>query len=325
MNTRLASIAMALLLALVAVLAGVRTGNKVLDTDEAVYQRTLREMRHGVGYYKAMSDALVVKEGARPTSVRAIRPPTMFVVLRWFPESSWRWIVGLVYLAVLLAMARLGESFGELGPMIAVVLGGIWMIGASSYLYLHAELWGLPFFLAGLVALRRGHEKAAAILMGVAGIVRELYVLAIVVALFLSKRRGIWLVAGASLAGLFGLHYWLAHAFLSRTGHEVSLGNEPITLHSVLRFLSPGDRPFAFALGIAMLALGFAGIARNIRDRAARLVLPYAIVLLVAGIVATRSYWNLTYGPAVSTFVPGLFFRAGSPFPDGTQAPTPPP
>ena len=309
MSTRTAAIALAIALAVVAVITGLRTGNKVLDTDEAVYQRTLRLMRSGEGYYKAMSDSLVVKEGARPTSIRAIRPPTLFLVLRWFPESSWRWIVGLVYLAVLLAMARLGEPFKNLGAMVAVVLGGIWMIGASSYLYLHAELWGLPFFLAGLVALRRGHDKTAAILMGVACIVRELYVVAVVVALVLMKKRGAWIVALTSVALLFGLHYWLAHAFLSRGGHEVALGNEPITVHSVLRFLSPGDKPLAFGLGLAMLAFGFAGMVRNITDATARLLLPYATVLAIAGIIATRSYWNLTYGPAVSAFVPALFLH----------------
>jgi hypothetical protein len=233
--------------------------------------------------------------------------------------------VGLVYLAVLLAMARLGEPFGSLGPMIAVALGGIWMIGASSYLYLHAELWGLPFFLAGLVALRKGNERAAAILMGVACIVRELYVVGVVIALVLSKKRRIWLLALASLALLFGLHVWLSHAFLSRTGHEVALGNEPITFHSVLRFLSPGDKPLAFAIGIAMLVLGLAGIVRNLRDRAAQLVLPYAIVLSIAGVIATRSYWNLTYGPAVASFVPGLFFGSATTLAtDQPAAPAPP-
>jgi len=321
MNTRMATTALAVSLATVALINGVHTGSKVLDTDEAVYQRTLLSMRAGNGYYQAMSGALVVKEGARPTSVRAIRPPTMFLLLRWFPQSSWRWIVGLVYLAVLLAMARLGEPFGNSGAPIAVVLGGIWMIGASSYLYLHAELWGLPFFLAGLVAFRRGNERGAAILMGVAGVVRELFVLAVVIALFLGKKRRVWLVALGSLALLFGLHYWLAHGFLSRTGHEVSLGNEPITFHSVLRFLSPGDKPLAFGLGVGMLALGFAGVVRNLTDRAARLGLPYSIILLIAGIIATRSYWNLTYGPAVSAFVPALFSRGRSPLPDGTPAP----
>src|SRR2546423_537877 len=141
MKPRAASSVLAVALALVAVFAGLHTGNKVLDTDEDVYQRTLRSMRSGEGYYPAMRDALIVKEKARPSSVRAIRPPTLFLFLRWFPERSWRWLVGLIYLAVLLAIARLGEPYGRYGSIVATTAGGVWMIGASSYLYLHAELW----------------------------------------------------------------------------------------------------------------------------------------------------------------------------------------
>src|SRR5258708_4739127 len=165
MNPRKAAAVLAIAFAVISVFSGLHKGNKILDTDEAVYQRTLREMRTGRGYYRAMSDALVVKEGARPNSVRAIRPPTEFLLLRWLPEKSWRWVVGIVYLAVLLGLARLGEPYGRYGCLIAVVAGGVWMIGASSYLYLHAELWGLPFFVAGLVAVRRDDAPSAAALI----------------------------------------------------------------------------------------------------------------------------------------------------------------
>ena len=303
MNARAASTVIAVALAFVAVFAGLRTGNKVLDTDEAVYQRTLRSMRSGEGYFPAMRDALIVKEKARPTSVRAIRPPTLFLFLRWFPEGSWRWLVGLVYLAVLLSMARLGEPYGRYGAIVATLAGGIWMIGASSYLYLHAELWGLPFFLAGLLAVRRDDDVRAPALFAAATLIRELYGVGLLVGLVMSKRRRPWLLATAIVIALAGVHVWLAHSVLSPSGREVGLGNEPITIHSILRFLSPGDRSVAFALGIIMLAAGFAGIARNLRDRAAALLLPFGAIMLVAGVVATRAYWNLTYGPAVSAFV----------------------
>src|SRR5207247_2613662 len=118
MNPRKAAAVLAIAFAVVSVFSGLRTGNKVLDTDEAVYQHTLREMRAGRGYYRAMSDALVIKEGARPDSVRAIRPPTEFLLLRWLPEKSWRWVVGIVYLAVLIGLARLGEPYGPYGSLV---------------------------------------------------------------------------------------------------------------------------------------------------------------------------------------------------------------
>jgi hypothetical protein len=304
MNGRATVGLLALALGIVAVFAGLHTGNRVLDTDEAVYQRTLRSMRAGEGYYRAMSDSVAVKEGARPASVRAIRPPTLFLFLRWFPEKSWRWLVGIVFLAVLLALARIGEPYGRYGSTVATITGGIWMIGASSYLYLHAELWGLPFFLAGLLAVRRDDDVSGAAFMAAATVIRELFGLGLVIGLVVSKRRRPWLLATAVVIALAGAHAWLAHSVLSSTGHQVALGNEPITVRSVLRFLSPGDRDTAFALGLVMLVLGFIGMARNMRDRAARLLLPFAVALLIGGIVATRAYWNLTYGPAVSAFLP---------------------
>jgi hypothetical protein len=310
MNTRAASSLLAVALALVAVFSGLHTGNKVLDTDEAVYQHTLRSMRSGEGYYPAMRDALILKEQSRPTSVRAIRPPTLFLFLRWFPEGSWRWIVGLVYLGVLLAMARLGEPYGRYGSIVATAAGGVWMIGASSYLYLHAELWGLPFMLGGLLAARHDKNAKAATLIGAATVVRELFGLGLLLGILMSKRRRPWLVVSVFVVALTAVHVWLANSVLSPGGHEIGLGNEPITVHSILRFLSPGDRPVALVLGIAMLAAGFAGIARNLlQDRAASLLLPFAAILLVAGVVATRAYWNLTYGPAVTAFVPAALAR----------------
>jgi hypothetical protein len=310
MNARTTSTLLAVAFAVIALFAGLHTGNTVLDTDEAVYQRTLREMRTGAGYYRAMSDALAVKEGARPDSVRAIRPPTEFLLLRWLPTKSWRWVVGIVYLAVLLGLARLGEPYGQYGGLIAVVAGGVWMIGASSYLYLHADLWGLPFFVAGLVAARREDDVSAAVLIAAATIFRELYGLAFLIGLVMAKRRSVWLLATGVVVGLAGVHYWLARGVLAAHGHEVSLGNEPITFHSIVRFLSPGDRTAAFALGIGMLACGFVGLARNLHDRAARILLPFAIVLLPLGIIATRAYWNLTYGPAVSAFIAAAFVKS---------------
>ena len=81
MSSRVTAILLAVCLSIVAVVVGIRTGNKTLDTDEAVYQRTLRSMRSGEGYYRAMSDAVAIKEGTHPSSVRAIRPPTMFLIL----------------------------------------------------------------------------------------------------------------------------------------------------------------------------------------------------------------------------------------------------
>jgi hypothetical protein len=308
-NIRATTLIVAVAIAAIATASGIRTGKEVVDTDELVYQRTLRSMRNGEGYYRAMSDAVAAKEGSLPASPRAIRPPTLFLFLRWFPESSWRWIVGVVYLAILLAISRLGDPFGTYGGLIATVAGGVWVIGASAYLYLHAELWGLAFFVAGLVAARRRADGRASGLILAATAIRETYGLGLLVGALLAKRRKPWLIALAGAIVLGVLHAWLAGSVVSVSGHQVALGNEPRTFHAILRYLSPGDRTAAFVLGIAMLVLGFVGCGRSVRDPAARTLLPFAVVMLVGSVLATRTYWNLTYAPAVSAFIPAALSK----------------
>src|SRR5438067_6275990 len=90
-----AAVAIVAVFAVVAVAVGLHTGYRQVDVDELVYRRTLVAMHHGAGYYRAMSHALVRKEGAPPTEVRSIRPPTMFLLLYGLPASSWRWVVGI--------------------------------------------------------------------------------------------------------------------------------------------------------------------------------------------------------------------------------------
>src|SRR5213593_1771219 len=108
-TSHVAGVALSVAIALVATISGLRTGYAKQDVDEAVYRNTLLSMRQGEGYYPAMRDALVLKENRPPRSVRAIRPPTTFLLLRWFPPASWRWIAGLAYVGVLLGAWRLGR------------------------------------------------------------------------------------------------------------------------------------------------------------------------------------------------------------------------
>ena len=72
-------VALALVVALGALTlaVGLRASTSQSDIDELVYRRTLVSMNHGDGYYAAMRKALVRKEGAPPTQVRSVRPPTM--------------------------------------------------------------------------------------------------------------------------------------------------------------------------------------------------------------------------------------------------------
>lgn len=292
----------------VAVLAGVRTGYKTMDVDEAVYRQTIRSMKDGAGYYRAMSDALVVKEGVPPSEARAIRPPTLFLFLRWIPEPAWRYVVGLVYAAVLLLAWGLGARAGLWAGVAAVVLAGLWVLGASSFLFLHGELWGVPLCMGGALAFRARREGTAAMLFAGATAVRELFALALLLGALLGSRRRVWLVAVAGVALLGFAHVLAARGVLDPMGTQAAFGNEPRTIRHILTYLSPGDRPFGWVVGVGTLCLGSIG-ARRAResDPAARLSFWFALTMAGAALLATRAYWSVTYGPLLASFAPLAF------------------
>jgi len=303
-TTRLGVVLVALL-ALALTLVGVKTGLTVQDEDEAVYVNTLRSMRSGEGYYPAIRDALVEKEGVAPSSVRAVRPPTMFLFLRWIPEQGWRWAAGGVYLATLLLVWTLARREGRWAGIAAVTVAFVWLAPASPYLFLHAELWGLPFFLAGLLNLRRGRDGWAAFFLTVATLTRELFGVSILLALIVRKRREWWYALSAAVAGGF-IHALVAGQILSPIGRDAPLHNVGIDASLVFQVLGPGTTAFSVVVGLGVLALAMPGLIRHARegDPAAAVLLPFTFVLAAAGIVATRLYWSLTWGPAIAAFVP---------------------
>ena len=307
MADRLA-LALVVLLGALAIAIGLRAGESRPDADELVYRRTLVSMQRGAGYYTAMRTALVRKEGAPPSQVRSVRPPTMFLLLRPFPRSSWRWLVGVVYLAVLLLAWRLSRVLAPWGGPVGVTLSAVWLFGAASRLYLHSELWGLPFLLGGALALRSQRWVAGAALLAAAVLFRETYAVSFVAAVVLADgaaaRRPLW-AAAAVLVVLGGVHVWLAQGALSAHGHENALRNGTLGVRFAVNVVSPSDDPLGWVLGLASLALGGLGFVRRWRvDPAARLLAATAAVLIPATIAVGREYWALTYGVGVATYVP---------------------
>jgi hypothetical protein len=303
------SVALALVFTVLSVANGLRIGFDVMDADERVYRNTLVAMQDGEGYYDAMRDALVAKEGEPPSQVRAIRPPTTYVALHLFPEGSWRWVVGIVYLAVCLLVWRLARPFDDLAGPAALVLAGSWCLGFSYYVFLHAELWGLPFLLGGALALRDPDRHGlAAGLLAIAAVVRELYGLPLVVGVVLARRRRPWIAAVAVVGLFYVVHYALASSVVVAGGHEAAFGNEDLTLRFLLRTISPGVGGWEYTVGVLTVVAGGVGLALAARrDLAARLLLPSAVVLAVAGVVATRVYWSAVWAVPMAAFVPAAF------------------
>lgn len=308
------SVVMAVCLALAAVVLGIRTGYGTLDVDEAVYRDTTVAMVNGQGYYPAMRDALVTKEGAPPSQIRSVRPPTLYLVLSRFPVGSWRYLVGAVYLVVLLAAWRLGRPLHPLGGPAAVILAGLWMIGAAPYLFLHAELWGLPLLLGAALAFRQGRWALAAVALAGAAVLREIYILPLVLGLALAPRRRPFWIAVAAVGALGIVHAVLAQDILSGGGKEAAMGaSEGLSLRYVLNALSPSDVPVGWLVGVAGCALGFTGLrARWPVDPAARLLLLFAAAMVPLTVFVGRNYWALTFGPALACYVgaAAAYFRA---------------
>jgi hypothetical protein len=288
------SVLLACLCAGLAIVIGLQTDPDLADVDEAVFSQTLVGMQHGQGYYPAMRDALVAKEGRPPSEIRAVRPPTMFLVLARVPQAAWRWAVGVVYAACLLVAWRLGRGAGAFGGPLAVALMGLWMICASPFLYLHAELWGLPLLLGGVLALRNERWATAAVLLASAALVRELYAVAFVVAFVCAcDRKWFWRI-GAAAAGLGALHVGLTSTILSPAGTQTQYA---------LNALSPTDHPVGWFVGVAGGVLGVGGLAAHSRhDRGARALLVYTALMVPAAILIGRNYWALAVGPALACF-----------------------
>ena len=321
------AVGLVVVFAALAVAVGLHAGTRTMDVDEAVFLRTLTAMHHGAGYYDAMRRALVMKEGTAPSQLRSIRPPTMFVLLAPLPPWSWRWVVGVVDAAVLAMVWRLARSVRAWGGPVAVVLAGLWMVGAAPMLYLHAELWGLPFALAGVVAARRERWAMAAVGIGIAVAFRELYAGLFVLSLLVAPRRRPWLIVGAGLAGFAAAHAALASSALTVHGHEPALGSGARTLRYALSCLSPSDRPLGWIVGVATTVAGVTVLASLVRRRLATIdtaVVVFVVVMIVLTVTLGRVYWGLTTGPLLACYAPGawpLLRRLRRPAPRAVPAP----
>src|SRR4029077_7768369 len=126
------------------------------------------------------------------------------------------------------------------GGTLAVIGGGIWLLAFANFLYLHAELWGLPFLIWGAVALRSDDgDVPAAALLALAVCFRELFGIAFLLAAVIRRFRRPWIVASVALGVLAAIHAHFADEVLSTRGREAPLGNEKMTLRFALRVISP--------------------------------------------------------------------------------------
>lgn len=298
--------AAALLLAVVflalALLVGFRAASSdTWDVDERVYYETVERMREGEGPYPAVREALIEKEGAAPSNARAYRPPTLWYVQALVPVGLLRWAVALPFGVMLWAAWRIGRPHGPWGGTVSVGFVGFWILGASPLLYLHHEVWGAALLMAGLAVVDQ-RPRLAAVLLGAATAVRELFASAFAVGLVLHRRSRTWWSVAAALAVGAAVHLVVASRYLDPDGIQPPLAWDGWHLASI----SPSDSVLGGAVGIIGTVLGFAGAAVVARRRSdsGRIALVHGALGLVVTVAVGRTYWGLAWGPAIAAFAP---------------------
>jgi hypothetical protein len=271
--------------------------------DEIIYRRTTQQMRHGVGYYRAMDHALRGTNGPAG-STRAFRTPTVFLLWRWLPGQHAVWLV-FVALVALSALLILDLSTSVLAaPLVALYLlrlarpyvGGAWFDQ-----YLVVELWVVPAVVGMVMAWRRDHHWLAAGLALLATAIRELAVLLLIGGLVASwvrrpARRAWpwpWLVALAAAAVGWLVHAHLVHPYLVAHGTEVRLLGSGHPPRTIVRMMAVG-LPAKLVVGPLLWAL--AGWRLRRQPDLAALLSPYLLIPLL-GIVIGRDYWGFLVAP----------------------------
>jgi hypothetical protein len=136
-------------------------------------------------------------------------------------------------------------------------------------------------------------------------VVREIFVLPLLIGLVVTGRRRSLAVAAAVVASLALVHADLARDILSADGKEAPFGKSGLGIRYILSAISPSGQPFGWLLGVAGTVLGLIGLRRRWSDDlAARLLLPFAAVMIPLTGFLGRVYWDLSFGPALACFVP---------------------
>lgn len=285
----------------VAALVGPHDG---VTYDEHVYRSTVTKMRAGDSYYAATADALEPMYGP-PSSVRAIRPPTLFWLWRWVPGG----VAGLRVLFLVaagVAAALASRVAGRVAPG-AVVWA--WALAAGGVLpgeveqFLLAELWALPLVFGAWVAWRSGRDTLAAALAVAATACREFAVLLVLGGLVGSyvdrdRRRAPWVVAGVVVAGLGIAHAVAAADVLTDSGYESPLLGTGFNVAERFARMAGFGLPARLVAGPALFGLALWACWRT----RSWFVVPLT-ALPAAAAFADRPYWGALVVPVALTAV----------------------
>lgn len=278
------------------------------DVDEVLHADTLRAMRDGAGYYDAMDDALVAKQGVGASSIPTVRPPAAFVVLRFVPDDRLEAAGALVLLASGVLTVLLAREGPRWAPVAAGALAGLWIVHFAPHLYLHSEVWAAPFVLGAMLAVRARRIPVAALLLVAAALIREFSVIALLTGAVVTwsdrRSRPWWVGAVAVTSAYYVGHVVAASRIVSPDGEHPGYGIASVS--DALFAVSPGSTLLAWSVGLLTLVAGGWGLVRGWmgHDLAARLAAPSVVVLLPLSVWSGRNYWTASWAFILVAFVP---------------------
>jgi hypothetical protein len=116
-------------------------------------------------------------------------------------------------------------------------------------------------------------------------------------------RERSWRIAAAVVVAAGATHVYLARRVLDPAGYEPPLGSLGDS-RGVLELLSPGTTPVAILVGVVGIVAGGIGLVPAVRRQqpAGRIAITHGVVLCIATIAVSRSYWSLTFAPSTAAF-----------------------
>ncbi|MCU1345253.1 MAG: hypothetical protein JWL70_1519 [Acidimicrobiia bacterium] len=265
--------------------------------DPAVYLDTVHRMRHGIGYYRAMDEAMRAVGIGPVQSTRAFRPPTAFLLWRWLPSDRWIWVA---FLALTLAATKAVLPMVRHRWVALCFTAYLLVVGFDGYST--PELWSTALIATGIgLAWQRRTLPALAVLL-VATSFRELAVLALIGVVIDGWNRphvrAAAIGCGGALVGMYLLHSRGAAPFLVPVGQgkEARLIGSAHFPWSLLN-MSGVWLPAGVLTGPLLLALALH------RLRAVRrlwLLVPQ-FSLLLTGLLVHRVEWGMLVVPLTLT------------------------
>ena len=307
------------------------------NNDWGVLYKTYLLLEADFNYYDAYRTAQLGRfdQPLVPGDIWGWRLPTLFFLWQMLPGTSGISIYilyltlasSVLYVAYLIGVRYLGPNLGILSPYL---LFPYLYFGARDQIILATEWWSMFLFIIGLFFLISRRYFWAIIFLSLTVLVREVYVLPLVLmsvyALFRRRRMlAVFAIPMIAFSVLYLFHIiWTSHyidAWGTLTAARV-LESGWFFVQQTLAFASweylfVNFRPFLIFLGLATLGLACLFIRKRGEEAIiwAAAALSFPLAFLRFGTVPYNDYWGIIYVPQVLILTPLalLAFGGGEP------------